>query len=264
MKNTKSLCGILALLLLSSDGHAGSHHILDEENVLEFSVSKNDHTRIAVKGDRILNVFGESNAYTLETDDTLGQIFIRPTKTISLTLTTEKGHTQDLRLIPKDKSSETVILEVEEETENLKRKEKGTLSKGTLSKDISAFSREDIASLLTACEENRIPLGYRQIPLSLKTLKKGNSPYLLVRELGGVDSLKEGASFVKDGLRGLVFEIKNTDSIPLILAGPESIMNGTIQLGDLKASDIVAVRHPTTVLKPGKGAQIYVVARTPL
>src|SRR3990167_8914507 len=82
---------------------------------------------------RVFEVTGE---YVLETDEDQGQVFIRlpnfsetSLKPISLTLTTEKGRTQDLRLIPKDQAAEALILKPLEENQ------KGTLKEKSVSRD---------------------------------------------------------------------------------------------------------------------------------
>src|SRR3990167_965830 len=101
----------LFFLLTLSAVKAALIQTLDESRVIEVPISKEDLTRITVQEDRIRNVFGVTGEYVLETDEDQGQIFIRPTdleKPFSLTLTTEKGRTQDLRLIPKDQAPEAL------------------------------------------------------------------------------------------------------------------------------------------------------------
>src|SRR3990167_7156559 len=102
----------LFFLLTLSAVKAALIQTLDESRVIEVPISKEDLTRITVQEDRIRNVFGVTGEYVLETDEDQGQIFIRPTdleKPFSLTLTTEKGRTQDLRLIPKDQATEALL-----------------------------------------------------------------------------------------------------------------------------------------------------------
>ena len=104
--------------LISTSAQAAMMRNLDEMRVIEVPISQEGLTRIKVQEDRILHVFGNAGEYVLETDENQGQIFIRPKaseegtsiKPISLTLTTEAGHTQDLRLIPKHQAPEAIIL----------------------------------------------------------------------------------------------------------------------------------------------------------
>jgi hypothetical protein len=63
-------------------------------------------------------VFGDEEAYTMQTDETRGQIFLKPTeangeKPISITVTTENGVVQDLELTPKKILTATIILKGE-------------------------------------------------------------------------------------------------------------------------------------------------------
>ena len=108
------------LLLAGSAAHAAIMRPLDEMKVIEMPISQQGLTRIKVQDDRILHVFGNAGEYVLEIDENQGQIFIRPTplegtplKPISLTLTTESGHTQDLRLVLKNQAPEALILKTD-------------------------------------------------------------------------------------------------------------------------------------------------------
>ena len=74
--------------------------------------------RIAFSNDRIAQVFGDEEAYTLQSDETRGQIFLKPTeangdKPISITLTTEQNVVQDMELTPQKISTATIILKSE-------------------------------------------------------------------------------------------------------------------------------------------------------
>src|SRR5262249_46815467 len=100
---------------LAGQANAAILRTLDSSKTIEVSVAKEGLTRITVKDDRILNAFGMVGQYVLEADEDQGQIFIRPVDAafqpfgtgnaklgpLYLTITTEKGHTQDLRLLPK-------------------------------------------------------------------------------------------------------------------------------------------------------------------
>jgi type-F conjugative transfer system secretin TraK len=239
---------VFPLLLLGIPAHAAMIRPLDDMKVIEVSISQQDLTRIAVAEDRIFNVFGIAGEYVLEADEEQGQIFIRPTdsgfsafdgtsfKPLNLTLTTEKGHTQDLRLIPKDQAPEALILKVDAMNEETRVKEKLVQS---------PISRDEVEALLQACQDNRIPLTYKAMPLSLTTLKAANSETpLLIRELKG------------EKLRGLTYEVKNTSSLPLILsesAFAESFMQKKVL--------IIAISMPTKTLNPGERTFVHVVEK---
>lgn len=221
------------ILLLGSTAQAAMMRPLDPLNSIEASISSQDLTRIAVKEDRILNVFGSSDEYVLEADEDQGQVFIRPLifhKPISLTLTTEAGHTQDLRLVPKDQAPEALILKTDE-------KDKQKLSQ-------SSITRNEVETLLHACQEGRIPLGYKVAPLDLNTLK--SSP-LLIREIRG------------EKLRGLTYEVSNPSKISLILS-EEALVKSL----HLIKPHIIAVLMTHKTLTPGEKTYVHAVAKLPL
>lgn len=228
---------LIFLLASASTTHAAIIHPLDEKRVLEVRISQEGLTRIKVEEDRILRVFGRTGDYVLETDEDQGQVFIRPTtletsKPISLTLTTEAGHTQDLRLIPKDQAPEALILKIDADITQEIEKEKQASA---------PLFREEVESLIQACQEGRIPLGYKEIPLSIHTIQK---PYLLTREIQGPK------------LRGLTYRVHNDTQEPLILSEQEFADELFLQ-----ANDLVALLISKKTLAPEEGTDIYVVAR---
>ncbi len=225
----------LMLLLVSTTANAAMVRPIDEKKILEVSISQEELTRIKVQDDRILQVFGLAGEYVLETDDHQGQIFIRPVeglKPINLTLTTEAGYTQDLRLIPKNKPPEALILKVDTEIAQELEKEKQAHA---------PLFREEVEELIHACREERIPLGYKEVPLDLSTLQ---GPHLLVREIQG------------QKLRGLTYRVQNNTQEPLALS--ESEFAASLPL---KPKTLVALLISKKTLNPGEGADVYVVAR---
>ena len=236
---------LLTLSFLETSANAAILRTLDDSKSIEISISKENLTRITVKDDRVTNVFGITGEYVLEADEELGQVFIRPigheiNKPIHLTLTTEKGHTQDLRLIPKDQAPTALILE-EGQQETL-------LSQGSTAQ-VSAtrvsIARDEIEGLLQACQEMRIPVGYKVAPLDLKPLKgpfKG--PHLLIREIHG------------EKLRALTYEVKNLSTLPLILSE-----DTFTQIPHAKKSDIIAVWIAKKTINPGESTYVHVIAK---
>lgn len=104
----------LLILLLTGDGVLATQTLdLAPTKRLEARVSKNAMNRIQILGDRIAQVFGDEEAYSLQSDDATGQIFIKSAEgipSLALTLITEKGVTQDVILTPAEISAETLIL----------------------------------------------------------------------------------------------------------------------------------------------------------
>ncbi len=257
-------CALLLTFLLGAQQAQGALlYPLDEFKAIEAPIAQQGLTRITVKGDRILNIFGLAQEYVLETDEDQGQIFIHPhplnKAAIHLTLTTEGGKTQDLRLIPQDKSPEAVILvsslqEGEWEgglqaDQGIKKEifqEKGVQQSQWQAQDQMSPTRDEIETLLDACQEGRIPLGYKPAPLPLSTLHGG--PHLLVQELQG------------DALRGLTYEVHNNTKEPLVLSEPE--FAGTwAETGGEELNDLIAILMPQKVLNPGERSLVHVVAK---
>ena len=89
---------------------------LDPSKRLKASIAPDAMNRIAVINDRILQVFGDSEAYDIQTDEASGQIFIKPTidhgsKPLAITLITEQNVTQDLLLDPVAPEATTILLQ---------------------------------------------------------------------------------------------------------------------------------------------------------
>ena len=246
-------------LLFITAAHSATIHHLDEFKTIETSISSQGLTRIAIKGDRISNVFGATGYYVLEADEEQGQIFIRPAdgnsfslggvkpKPIHLTLTTEGGHTQDLCLLPQDKAPDAIILKTNEDIKHEVLKEKNNRA---------PIMREEVEDLIRASREGRIPLGYKSMPLDLQTLQ---GPYLLVKELKG------------EKLRCLTYEVKNQSSGSLILseeafsktnAWRQSSKYPAYFSGSASSESPVAILISNKTLNPGEGANVYVVIRT--
>lgn len=221
---------LVTSLLFGTKLNAANIYPLDYLNTIEVHISQQGLTRITVKEDRINNIFGSAGEYVLEADEEQGQVFIRPlslVKPISLTLTTEKGHTQDLRLIPKDRIPEAIILQADQQRE----------------KDLknSVISHSEIEYLLYAAQDDRIPLGYQAAPLDFRFVK---GPYLLVRDLKG------------EKLRCLTYGFKNESKSTFNLSEGEIAERLGIK------HKIIAMLITTKTLTPGEGTDIHVVTKS--
>lgn len=229
----------------STTAHAAIVKNLDEMRVLQVPISQEALTRIKVQEDRILNVFGNAGEYVLETDENQGQVFIRPKlseeeaniKPISLTLTTEGGHTQDLRLVPKHQAPEAIILKSDNA---LKQEIEKDPFNGKKFSSASIF-REEVEGLMQALQEGRIPLGYKEIPINLTTL---NEPYQRVREIQG------------EKLRGLTYHTQNKTQNIQALSESE-----VVKALPFKRHTIVAILIIKKTLNPKEGTDIHVVLR---
>ena len=242
---------LLTLSFLETSANTAILRTLDDSKSIEISISKENLTRITVKDDRVANVFGITGEYVLEADEELGQVFIRPigpggtNKPIHLTLTTEKGHTQDLRLIPKDQAPTALILEERQQETLLSQGSMAHVSAAQVSATRVSIARDEIEGLLQACQEMRIPLGYKVAPLDLKdTSVTFKDPHLLIREIRG------------EKLRALTYEVKNLSTLPLILSEDKFT-----QIPHAKKSDIIAVWIAKKTINPGESTYVHVIAK---
>ena len=223
----------IIFMLLSTAAHAAILKPLDELNVLEVGLSKQGLTRITVKEDRILHVFGNTGDYVLEADEDQGQIFIRPLveTPVHVTVTTEAGHTQDFRFLPQDKTPEALILKEEENINHELKRQK--LAQEPLTQD-------EVRDLVEGCQRGKIPLGYSSVSLPISLVP--HSP-LLTGEIRG------------EKLRCLTYEVHNKTNEPLTLSEPTFI-----KTLPLKESEIIAISMPHKTLTPGERRPVYVVA----
>jgi type-F conjugative transfer system secretin TraK len=223
---------VILFLLLGTAAQSAILEPLNNLKVIEVPISQTGLTRITVQEDRISHVFGMRGEYEMEADESSGQVFIRPQEhvlgPISLTLTTEGGHTQDLRLIPKNQPPEALILKAE--------------GVDKVSSRVSVndhISRNEIENLLYACAEDRIPSGYKEVPLEIP---QPHETHHLTREIKN------------NKLRGLTYEVKNLAAIPWILA--ESGFAESLNM------NVVAVLMPKKLLQPGERMHVYVAIRS--
>ena len=107
---------LISLELFSASSGAASQTLtMNPEKRLKVVISCDSMNRIAVINDRITQIFGDNEAYEVQTEESTGQLFLKPTsengkKPLSVTLITENGVTQDMVLQPEEREATTVIL----------------------------------------------------------------------------------------------------------------------------------------------------------
>lgn len=231
--------GLLILLTTSKSLLSAKLHELNDLKTIEVHISQEGLTRIAVKGDRITNVFGGGDEYTLEADEKEGQIFLKPNmslvatpKPIHLSFITEEGLTQDIRLIPKKMQPEAIIFIAKDGSSqgDITSQERDVY----LGKKFPAITREDVESLINACREGVIPPGYVLAPMDVK---ESSRPYPIIKRLQGAR------------IQVVIYEITNKASKDIFLH--EANFGG-----DPK---VIAVSLQHKILKPGEKGEVYVV-----
>ncbi len=117
---------VLIIAYMESVFAETQRYVLDESKKIDGYISKDEINRIKIEGDRISEVIGLSEDFLLESDEKLGQIFIRANEAsesqkADFTVVTEKGKTQDLRLIVRSKAGgQAILIECAEEMDDKK------------------------------------------------------------------------------------------------------------------------------------------------
>lgn len=120
---------LIAFFVCSAE--ASQVHTLNEEREILVSVSNTELNRIIVEKDRISDVFTHGTNLEILPDERIGQIFVKtgssPKGGIRLTLTTEEGRVQDMRLRAQELQGQTIIIkergEFEVQPENPNKQE---------------------------------------------------------------------------------------------------------------------------------------------
>jgi len=84
------------------------------------NISADGLNRVAVQDDKIVSVKGNTGEFSLDKDDALGQIYIKPEikdKPIHVYVSTEKGNTYALNLTSSEISPESIVLIPEQKVE---------------------------------------------------------------------------------------------------------------------------------------------------
>ena len=102
-----------AILLVCFSVNAEQFEMTDE--IIHATISYQNLNRIKVKNDHIISLTGIDEAFHLERNQTTGEVFLRPTEkngytSISCSLTTLSGKTQDLVLDVVDGEANTIEL----------------------------------------------------------------------------------------------------------------------------------------------------------
>ena len=223
----KKLLGLGFLALGSTEAQAVQSFNLVDHQRTEIMVSNRQMNRIAVKGDRIQQVFGADENFHIETDDHGGQIFLRflsnqMLEPVSLTIVTEAGLTQDLTLMPDDLDAQTVLFKA---------------GVGKVESEEKGMSREDkIAALILAMAAGDRLEGYDIKTIGPREDDESNPAFKAIKTY-------EGESF-----KGIVYCLQNDREDVLKVAEQDLAMYGDL-----------ALSLSSTTIEPGTSAQLYVV-----
>lgn len=229
MKRNRFLFSIGGLLLagISMQADALQKYQFNELERIEGVISVGEINRIKIEGDRIKEIIGLHKGWQVESDGKNGQMFIRSLQAGNqpaiFTIITEKGKTQDIKLMPKNSKGEVIIIE----TTGRGKKAISTNSWGAKHK-----VHDEIVEILRATALEAV---------SNEAIEK--------RELIGL----EASLFKTKKIGGYVIEtwqIKNTTENDIELTAENFSFTG---------GEIRAIGLETSILEPTEVTQMYVV-----
>lgn len=231
MQQTKNLFFVgLTFSVCFTQVFAASNITLSPQR-LKVPISQDSMNRIAVTNDRITHVFGDQEAYEIQTEETTGQVFLKPTiengnKPLSLTLMTENNVTQDLILEPVSGDARTLIF---------KSNDNSSILPSSFSQELKPlrFQEHMLELMKTLILDGAVPLDDEQV-------------YQERTRIGCIVTFKK--AYKLGGMRGVVFNIKNTTETVLEVQAEDFF-----QTGDL------AITVEVPVLKPNETTIMYVV-----
>jgi len=111
MKTLKIIIG--CLISFNALGFQGLN--LNPNESATAKISSSELSRIFVEGDRIKSIRGMENSYIFKSDNTKGEIYLKPTaayqgRMFTVFINTESGRTFTLLLIPIDATSQTIMI----------------------------------------------------------------------------------------------------------------------------------------------------------
>lgn len=251
----KRILFVVALFASVSTIEAGASQTLamNPDKRIKAHISNDSMNRIAVANDRITQVFGDSEAFETQTEESTGQVFLKPTienanKSLAITLITESGATQDMTLEPSIRDAATIILK------------NSVASSASPPQGIGSFSGP--AGLMPAAYGMGQGMGHQQgyspqsfqeqVIQAMKLLVSGQAPTLEVDNFTrtGPKGVELGlmASYMIGSLKGYKIEIKNTSGAPL-----ELLEKDFYRTGD------VAIFFDKRFVSAGEAATFYVV-----
>lgn len=115
MNKLRLLCVFSIQLSLCAAHASVITKTLNEQVRISAPIAAAELNRISVQGDRIHQIFGAEGKFNVETDNESGQLFLKPLNAadrhaINITIITENGNTQDLKLLPQKGDAISLLL----------------------------------------------------------------------------------------------------------------------------------------------------------
>ena len=233
---------LLPLLIVNLLGiaYAGQQLVMQPDKRLKAVISDNAMNRLAVVNDRITQVFGDQEAYELQSEETTGQIFIKPTaenekKPLSLTIITESGVTQDILLQPSSQAATTVLFKKAMTKEAKEPQTHPSFEAAPLGAAASSYHEQLIVAVKHIISGAAEQITYE--PVTFHKFPKG----IEVKFIEGYEL---------HGFRGSKWQIKNTGNVVVDILEKDYYKQGDLAIA-------ITNRH----LLPNTGTVMYVVSR---
>lgn len=270
MNYTKTLSMAFALEILGRSCFAlQTYPLLDQEST-HITISQTEQNRIAVYEDRIQQVFGAEGIFDVQSDEEGGQIFLilrdagkwqephleSSLKPTTITIITESGLTQDLKLIPKAIDSQSILFKPHYLPQEVKESHQpvGSPLQHIISLMKAMVRNEEVEGYtkMSLTKLDRLPLGTSPsgaLPLGISPYSASKSGIPLLKTLK-VDPLflYKGESF-----EGKVYVLTNQGNDPLHLKEE-----------DFSLQEDVALYISKKTLHPKETINLYVVSRLAL
>ena len=253
---------------------AGQTITMNPDKRLQAKIACDSMNRLSVTNDRITQVFGDNDAYEVQTEENTGQVFLKPTaengkKPLSITLVTENGLTQDMTLHPEEREATTVILKNPSGSSANTSGETMIDATGGLGAFPSSHSplRQNTSSLLRHKGGNDyaygmqapnfgVALGFQdQVIQAMKYLVAGSAPLMDIDRVSrkGPQSVSVDlmGAFNLGNFKGLKLEVKNLSETSIDIFEKDFLQNADLALAFEKR-----------VLQPKEKTLLYVVVRS--
>jgi type-F conjugative transfer system secretin TraK len=236
---------LISLLTITALGKPASlmalqtYPLVDHQKT-ELTISKTELNRIAISGDRIQQVFGAEGLFDVQTDDEGGQIFLKlnqgfgalESKSMTITLITEDGLTQDLKLVPQAIDSQSILLKPSLHVEA------STYTNASVENPL-----QEILTLMKAMVRNEDLNGFTKTPCealaNAETLPNIEQTCL--------------TSYLGEKLEGSRYTLVNKGETPLQLKEE-----------DFANPDFLALTFSKSTIHPQEQVTFYVISRRPL
>jgi len=231
----KFLSLTLSLLLLATSAHALQIKQATDNAKITATLSAKEISRISVPKDRIRMSSGDENV-EITNDTNSGDIYIKPkepplSKPLNLFITTEKGFTYQLLLVPKDVPSEQIIVRNEAVT--------GTGQDAQIFEKKSPFHHSVIEVLKATIGTTALPVGYtKNYVKAPKPERQKQFKYHPIYHVNG------------SSLQGIALQVQNTGNETAILRERYLFTGGQL-----------AVYFPKAELKANETTGVYIVRR---